>query len=160
MDGGAWWAAVHRVAQSWTRLKRVSMPVCIGEGNGKPFQYSCLENPRDRRAWWVAVYGVPQNWTRLRQLSSSSSRHFSEEDIWMAYRHIQWCSTILIMLVKIQIKSTVKCHLHLSEWPSLKCLQRTNGQEGVEKMEPSYTVDGHVNWWTHFGKQYGGCLKN
>ena len=25
MDGGAWWAAVHRVAKSWTRLKRLSM---------------------------------------------------------------------------------------------------------------------------------------
>ena len=24
MDRGAWWAAVHRVAQSWTRLKRIS----------------------------------------------------------------------------------------------------------------------------------------
>ena len=24
VDGGAWWAAVHRVAQSWTRLKRLS----------------------------------------------------------------------------------------------------------------------------------------
>ena len=24
MDGGAWWATVHRVAESWTRLKRVS----------------------------------------------------------------------------------------------------------------------------------------
>ena len=24
VDGGAWWAAVHGVAQSWTRLKRLS----------------------------------------------------------------------------------------------------------------------------------------
>ena len=24
MDGGAWWAAVHGVAQSWTQLKRLS----------------------------------------------------------------------------------------------------------------------------------------
>ena len=24
MDGGAWWAAVYGVAQSWTRLKRLS----------------------------------------------------------------------------------------------------------------------------------------
>ena len=24
-----------------------------GEGNGKPFQYSCLENPMDRGAWWA-----------------------------------------------------------------------------------------------------------
>ena len=28
---------------------------CIGEGNGSPLQYSCLENPRDRGAWWAAV---------------------------------------------------------------------------------------------------------
>ena len=24
---------------------------CIGEGNGNPLQYSCLENPMDRGAW-------------------------------------------------------------------------------------------------------------
>ena len=46
---------------------------CIGEGNGNPLQYSCLENPRDRGAWWAAVYGVAQSWTRLKRLSSSSS---------------------------------------------------------------------------------------
>ena len=46
---------------------------CIGEGNGNPLQYSCLENPRGRRAWWAAVYGVTQSRTRLKWLSSSSS---------------------------------------------------------------------------------------
>ena len=46
---------------------------CIGEGNGNPLQYSCLENPRDRGAWWAAVYGVAQSQTRLKQLSCSSS---------------------------------------------------------------------------------------
>ena len=45
---------------------------CIGEGNGNPLQYSCLENPRDGGAWWAAVYGVAQSQTRLKQLSSSS----------------------------------------------------------------------------------------
>ena len=45
---------------------------CIGEGNGNPFQCSCLENPRDRGAWWAAVYGVAQSRTRLKRLSSSS----------------------------------------------------------------------------------------
>ena len=73
MDRGAWWAAVHRVAQSHTRLKRLSMHACIGEGNGNPLQYSCLENPRDRGAWWAAIYGVALSQTRLKQLSSSSS---------------------------------------------------------------------------------------
>ena len=60
-------------SQSGTRLKRLSMHACIGEGNGDPLQYSCLENPRDRGAWWAAVYGVTQSWTRLKRLSSSSS---------------------------------------------------------------------------------------
>ena len=63
MDGGAWWAAVHGVAQSRTRLKRLSMHACIGKGNGNPLQYSCLENPRDRGAWWAAVYGVAESQT-------------------------------------------------------------------------------------------------
>ena len=49
---------------------------CIGEGNGNPLRYSCLENPRDRGARWAAVYGVAQSQTRLMQLSSSS-RPFS-----------------------------------------------------------------------------------
>ena len=29
-----------------------------GEGNGNPFQYSCLENPMDRGAWSATVQGV------------------------------------------------------------------------------------------------------
>ena len=29
-----------------------------GEGNGNPFQYSCLENPMDRRGWRATVHGV------------------------------------------------------------------------------------------------------
>ena len=31
---------------------------CPGEGNGNPFQYSCLGNPMERGAWWATVYGV------------------------------------------------------------------------------------------------------
>ena len=45
---------------------------CIGEGNGNPLQWSCLENPGDRGAWWAAVYGVSQSRTQLKRLSSSS----------------------------------------------------------------------------------------
>ena len=28
MDGEAWWAIIHRVAKSWTRLKRLDMHSC------------------------------------------------------------------------------------------------------------------------------------
>ena len=80
VDRGAWWAAVHRVAQSRTQLKQLSMHASVGEGNDNRLQYSCLENPRDGRAWWAAVYGVAQSWTRLKQLSSSSRKHCWKEN--------------------------------------------------------------------------------
>ena len=30
----------------------------LGEGNGNPLQYSCLENPMDREAWQATVHEV------------------------------------------------------------------------------------------------------
>ena len=36
-----------------------------GERNGKPLQYSCLENSTDRRAWWATVHGVAKSQTQL-----------------------------------------------------------------------------------------------
>ena len=35
MDRGAWWAAVHRVTQSQTRLKQYSTLACVGEERKK-----------------------------------------------------------------------------------------------------------------------------
>ena len=74
MDGGAWKAAVHGVAEGWTRLSDFTFTFHFPalEGNGNPLQCSCLENPRDGGAWWAAVYGVAQSRTRLKRLSSSS----------------------------------------------------------------------------------------
>ena len=41
-------------------LKRSS-----GEGNGSPFQYSCLENAIDKGAWQATVHGVAKSPTQL-----------------------------------------------------------------------------------------------
>ena len=79
MDGGAWWAAVHGVAESDFHFSLS----CIGEGNGNPLQCSCLENPRDGGAWWAAVYGVAQSQTRLKWLSSSSSILYWYSSFWL-----------------------------------------------------------------------------
>ena len=48
---------------------------------------------------------------------------------------------------------------HWSQWPSLVSLQITHAGEDVEKREPSDTVGGNVNWYHHYGKQYGGTQK-
>ena len=37
----------------------------IGEGNGNPLQYSCLENAMDGGAWWATIHGVAKSWTLL-----------------------------------------------------------------------------------------------
>ena len=41
----------------------------MGEGNGNPLQYFCLENPVDRGAWRAAVYRVAWSWAWLKWLS-------------------------------------------------------------------------------------------
>ena len=39
----------------------VGLQRSLGGGNGNPFQYSCLENPMDRRAWWATVHGITES---------------------------------------------------------------------------------------------------
>ena len=34
-----------------------------GGGNCNPVQYSCLDNPMDRRAWQAKVHRVTESWT-------------------------------------------------------------------------------------------------
>ena len=36
---------------------------CPGVGNGKPLQYSCLENPMDRGAWRLQSVGSQESQT-------------------------------------------------------------------------------------------------
>jgi len=36
-----------------------------GEGNGNPFQHSCLENSMDRGAWWATVHGITKEWDKI-----------------------------------------------------------------------------------------------
>jgi len=77
--------SVHGVVKSRTLTERLHFHFslsCIGEGNGNPFQCSCLENPRDGGAWWAAVYGVAQSRTQLKWLSSSSYTFINECHAW------------------------------------------------------------------------------
>ena len=39
----------------------------LGEGNGYPLQYSCLENSMDRGAWQAIVHGVTKELDMVEQ---------------------------------------------------------------------------------------------
>ena len=51
------------------------------EGNGTPFQYSCLENPMDRGACWAAVHGIAKSQTRLRDFTFTFHFHVLEKEM-------------------------------------------------------------------------------
>ena len=69
-DGGAWWAAIYGVAQSRTRLKRLSsssiLPICdLLARNIRKWQTTPVFLPGEfhGQAWRAAVHGVTKNWT-------------------------------------------------------------------------------------------------
>ena len=43
------------------------------EGNGNPFQYSCLGNPMDRGDWWAIVHGVTKESDMTEPLSNKKA---------------------------------------------------------------------------------------
>ena len=66
MDGGAWWAAIHGVAKSRTRLGDFIFTfhfLALEKEMATHSSVLCLENPRDGGAWWATVYGVAQSRT-------------------------------------------------------------------------------------------------
>ena len=48
--------------------------LALGEGNGSPLQYSCLENPMERGAWWATVHRVEKESDTSEQLNNKDER--------------------------------------------------------------------------------------
>ena len=76
MDGGAWWAAAHGVAKSWTRLSVFTFTFHFHALEKEMATHSSVLARRipESGAWWAAVSGVAQSRTRLKRLSSQSIR--------------------------------------------------------------------------------------
>ena len=59
----------------------LSLTWIVGEGNGNPLQYSCLEDPMDGGAWWAAVHGVAKSQTRLSNFPFTFHFHALEKEM-------------------------------------------------------------------------------
>ena len=53
----------------------------VGEGDGTPLQYSCLENPMDGGAWQAAVHGVVKSQTWLSEFTFTFHFHALEKEM-------------------------------------------------------------------------------
>ena len=68
MDGGAWWAAVHGVGKSWTRLNDFTFTFHFHALEKEmATQCSCLENPKNSSvlAWTIPGTGEPGGLTSV-----------------------------------------------------------------------------------------------
>ena len=78
MDRGAWWAAVHGVAKSWTQLSDFTFTFHFHALEKEMATHSSVlawRIPGTGGAWWAAVYGVAQSRTQLKRLSSSRKEY-------------------------------------------------------------------------------------
>ena len=64
IDGGAWWAAVHGVARSWTRLSNFTFTFYFHALEKEMASHSSIlawRIPGMVGAWWAAIYGIAES---------------------------------------------------------------------------------------------------
>ena len=118
----------------------------IGEGNGNPLQYSCLENPMDRGAWWAAVHGVAKSRARLSDFTFTFHFHALEKE--MATH-----SSVLAWKLPGMGAWWAAIYGVAQSWTRLKRLSRSKhmiGEDNVNLLQYSHLgnpMDGGT-WWT------------
>ena len=113
-----------------------------GEGDGNPFQFSCLGNPMNRGACWATIHRVAKNWTRLKWLSTHTYR---------AQVHLQYNTLQLKVIPGEGLRSEILNPIFISSVQSLSrvwfCGPMNCGMPGLplHHQLPESTKT-HVHW--------------
>ena len=117
-----------RVGHNWVTSLSLS---CIGEGNGKPLQCSCLENPRNGEPGGLPSMGshrVGHDWSGL------AAAYKANTPLWINWRH--WELKWLLVTEQLNTGGTVLEHRPLPS--NSNTLSQIIGSHVIQKMAHKY----------------------